>query len=205
MKNETPRPRGRPRAFDRDEVLDRAITTFWARGYSGASVDDLTGSMGINRPSLYATFGSKHDLFLEVIDRYASTFGRLPFSALKNNWDPREVVAAFLEASIRNATSKGRPRGCLIASVATTGAEKDTQVREKVSRIFADTERAITDYFRAARDDGRLSGEHNPQALARMVISITHSIATRARAGASRKQLSVLADDFVAVLFPTTN
>ena len=205
MKNETPRPRGRPRAFDRDEVLDRAITTFWARGYSGASVDNLTDSMGINRSSLYATFGSKHDLFLEVIDRYASTFGRLPFSAFKSNLDARSAVAAFLEVSIRCATSKGKPRGCLIANVATFEAEKDTQVREKVSGMFADTDRAISDYFRAAEDEGRLSHEHDPQALARMVVSVTHSIATRARAGASRKELSVLADDFLAVLFPTTN
>ena len=204
MKNETPRPRGRPRAFDRDDVLDRAVTTFWARGYSGASVDDLTDSMGINRPSLYATFGSKHVLFLEVIDRYASTFGRLPFSAFKSDLNAKSAVAAFLEVSIRCATSKGKPKGCLIANVAIFEAEKDTQVRERVSGMFADTERAITDYFRAARDDGRLSGEHDPQALARMVISITHSIATRARAGASREQLTVLADDFMAVLFPTT-
>jgi len=205
MKNQIPRPRGRPRTFDRDEVLDRAIITFWACGYSGASVDNLTDSMGINRPSLYATFGSKHGLFMEVIDRYASTFGRLPFSALKSNQDVRKVVAAFFEASIRCATSKGKPRGCLIASVATIEAENDTQVREKLSGMFADTDRAISDYFRAAQDDGRLSDEHDPQALARMVISITHSIATRARVGASRKQLSVLVNDFMAVLFPTTN
>ena len=139
MKNETPRPRGRPRAFDRDDVLDRAVTTFWARGYSGASVDDLTGSMGINRPSLYAAFGNKHDLFLEVIDRYASTFGRLPFSAFKSDLDVGNAVAAFLEVSIRCATSKGKPKGCLIANVAIFEAEKDTQVREKVSGEFHKT------------------------------------------------------------------
>ena len=205
MKNNNPRPRGRPRTFDRDKVLDRAILTFWARGYSGASVDNLTDSMGISRPSLYATFGSKHDLFMEVIDRYASTFGRLPSRAFKHNLDARKVVADFFEICIRCATSKGKPRGCLIASVATIEAEKDTQVREKVSGMFADTDRAITDYFRAAQDDGLLSDEHDPQALARMVISITHSIATRARVGASRKQLSVLVNDFMKVLFPTTN
>jgi len=205
MKIKSSRPPGRPRKFDRDKVLDRAVTTFWAKGYSRASLQDLTESMGINRPSLYATFGSKHDLFMEVIDRYASTFGRLPFSALKSNQDVRKVVAAFFEASIRCATSKGKPRGCLIANVATFEAEKDTQVREKVSGMFADTDRAISDYFRAAEDEGRLSHEHDPQALARMVISITHSIATRARVGASRKQLSVLVNDFMAVLFPTTN
>ena len=205
MKSEKPRPRGRPRAFDRDEVLDRAIITFWACGYSGASMDNLTDSMGINRPSLYAAFGSKHGLFMEVIDRYASTFGRLPLSALKNDLDARNVVAAFFEVCIRCATSKGKPRGCLIASVATIEATKDTQVKEKLSRIFAETDRGMTDYFRAAQDDGRLSDDHDPQALARMVISITHSIATRARAGASRKQLSVMTNDFMAVLFPTTN
>lgn len=204
MKNEKPRPRGRPRAFDRDDVLDRAVTTFWARGYRGASVDDLTGSMGINRPSLYAAFGNKHDLFLEVIDRYASTFGRLPFSAFKSDLDTRSAVAAFLEVSIGCATSKGKPKGCLVANVAIFEAEEDTQVREKVSGMLAETEQAISDYFRAARDDGRMSGDHDPQALARMVISITHSIATRARAGTSREQLTVLADDFMALLFPAT-
>ena len=205
MKNENPRPRGRPRAFDRDDVLDRAIITFWACGYSGASVDNLTDSMGINRPSLYATFGSKHDLFMDVIDRYASTLGRLPFGAFKSNKDARKVVAEFFEICIRCVTSRGKPRGCLIASVAAIEAEKDTQVRKKVFEMFADTDRAIADYFRVAQDDGRLSDEHDPRALARMVISISHSLATRARAGASRKQLSVLANDFMAVLFPTTN
>lgn len=205
MKNQNPRPRGRPRTFDRDEVLDRAIITFWACGYSGASVDNLTEAMRINRPSLYATFGSKHDLFLEVIDRYASTFGCLPSRALKRNLDARKVVAEFFKVCIRCATSKGKPRGCLIANVATIEAERNTKVRKKVSKMFADTDRAIADYFQAAQDDGRLSDEHDPQALARTVISITHSIAIRARAGASRKQLSVLANDFMAVLFPTTN
>ena len=76
------------------------------------------------------------------------------------------------------------------------------QVQEKLSGIFAETDRVITDYFRAAQEVGRLPGGHEPQALARMVIAVTHSIATRARAGGSRKQLSVMVDDFMALLFP---
>ena len=115
MKSEKPRPRGRPRAFDRDEVLDRAIITFWACGYSGASIDNLTDSMGINRPSLYATFGSKHDLFMEVVDRYASTFGRLPISALKSNLDARKAVAAFFEVCVRRDNIK-KPLGIGLAA-----------------------------------------------------------------------------------------
>ena len=77
-KKKSSRPPGRPQEFDRDKILDRAVTTFWAKGYKDASLDDLTESMGINRPSLYATFGSKHDLFMEVIDRYSVTLGCRP-------------------------------------------------------------------------------------------------------------------------------
>lgn len=202
MKINNPKSRGRPRSFERDDVLDRAIISFWAHGYNGASIDTLTESMGINRPSLYGTFGSKHGLFMEVIDRYAVTLGCVPFRAFQGEAGVREAVAEFFALTIRCATTKGKPRGCLIASVATIEAEKDGQVREKLSDIFAETDRAITDYFRAAQEDGRLPGGHEPQALARMVIAVTHSIATRARAGASRKQLSVMVDDFMALLFP---
>ena len=182
--------------------LTERLSSFWAQGYNGASIDTLTESMGINRPSLYGTFGSKHDLFLEAIDRYAVTLGCLPFRAFQVQAGVREAVAEFFALSIRCATSKGKPKGCLIASVATIEAEKDGQVQEKLSGIFAETDRVITDYFRAAQEVGRLPGGHEPQALARMVIAVTHSIATRARAGGSRKQLSVMVDDFMALLFP---
>ncbi len=203
MKIKSSRPPGRPRKFDRDKVLDRAVTTFWAKGYSRASLQDLTESMGINRPSLYATFGSKHDLFLEVIDRYSLTLGCQPFKALQGEPDIKKAVAAFFEASIRAATLKDRPRGCLIVSVAVEVAEKDEQVRTKLSGIFAEIDRGIADHFLVAQDKGQLSQETDPQALARMVISVTHSIAARARVGASRGELSRLSKDFMAVLFPS--
>lgn len=204
MKQENQKPRGRPRRFDRDDVLDRAINSFWANGYSGASIGQLTENMGINRPSLYATFGSKHGLFLEVIDRYAATLGGLPFSAFQDDIDARQAVANFFALSIRCATTEGRPSGCLIASVATIEAEKDEQIRDKLTAMFAHAESAIAGYFTAAQDAGRLDNGLQPQALARMVTSVTHSIATRARAGASREQLSLMVDDFMAALFPDT-
>ncbi len=205
MKNKSSRPRGRPRTFDRDEVLDRAVTIFWAKGYSRASVDDLTEAMGINRPSLYAAFGSKHALFMEVIDRYSVKFGSQPVKALFGEPDIKKSVAAFLEASIGCVTSKDGPKGCLIASVATEEAEKDAQVRNKLSRIFAETDSVIADHFRLAQDRGQLSQGSDPQALARMTVSMTHSFATRARVGASRAELFNLAKEFMAVLFPAPN
>ena len=205
MKKKSSRPPGRPREFDRDHVLDRAVTTFWAKGYNGASLNDLTESMGINRPSLYAAFGSKHGLFMEVIDRYTATLGCQPVKTFDGGLDIQQAVAAFFEATIRAATLRGKPRGCLIVSVAVQYAEKDQQIGKKLSGMFAEMDRLIADHFLAAQDKGQLSQEADPQALARMVISVTHSIAARARVGASRRELSRLAKDFMGVLFPAPN
>lgn len=202
MKNKPSRPRGRPRTFDRDEVLDHAITTFLAKGYRGASLDDLTKSMGINRPSLYATFGNKQRLFMEAIDRYAETLGSEPMKALYREQDIENAIAVFFETKIRYFTLRGKPRGCLISNIATEAAENDGQVRDKLTGMFAENERLIADRLRIAQDQGQLSKNSDPHALARMIVSIALSIATRARVGDSRKELSRTVGDFMAVLFP---
>ncbi|MCZ6863787.1 MAG: TetR/AcrR family transcriptional regulator [Alphaproteobacteria bacterium] len=202
MKNKSSRPRGRPRTFDRDEVLDHAITTFLAKGYRGASLDDLTKSMGINRPSLYATFGNKQRLFMEAIDRYAETFGSEPMKALYGEEDIENAIAAFFETKIRYFTLRGKPRGCLISNIATEAAENDGQVRDKLTGMFAENEKIIADRLRVAQDLGQLPKYSDPLAFARMIVSIALSIATRARVGDSREELSRTVGDFMAVLFP---
>jgi AcrR family transcriptional regulator len=194
-------PRGRPRSFDRDEVLDAAVLVFWEKGYDGASVEDLTQAMGINRPSLYATFGNKRDLFMQAIDRYAATHGSRAFSAFRLEPDDRKAVERFFEASIECATADGKPRGCLINTVATEAAETDAELQDKLSRMFARTDAAIARRLTASHDGGELT-IHDPEGLARMAHSVTHSIMTRARAGASSDELAQIADSFMAVLFP---
>ncbi|MGI9556610.1 MAG: TetR/AcrR family transcriptional regulator [Solirubrobacterales bacterium] len=197
------RPRGRPRSFDRDEVLDAAVLVFWEKGYRGASVDDLTEAMGIKRPSLYAAFGSKRDLFFAAIDRYAATHGRRSFDPLRLDPDTREGVERFFEAHIRCATEKDMPRGCLIACVATDEAENGAALRKKLSHMFSRTDAAIASRFRASQEDGSFPAEHDPGELARMVHSVSHSIRVRARAGAKRHELDEIAASFMAVLFPS--
>jgi AcrR family transcriptional regulator len=199
------RPRGRPRSFDRDEVLDAAVMVFWEKGYEGASIGDLTEAMGIQRPSLYATFGNKRDLFIAAIDRYAATHGRGSFDPLRNDPDTRSAVATFFDTNIRRATERGKPRGCLIACVATETAETDAALRKKLSGMYTRADASIADRFRANQEEGSFPAQHDPDALARMVHSVIHSIRVRARAGASRKELTAIADDFMTVLFPAPN
>ena len=202
MKKKSARSRGRPRSFDRDAALDRAIIIFWAKGYNGASVDDLTESMGISRPSLYATYGNKHDLFMAAIDRYAETLGCEPVEAFFGEPHITDAVAAFLDMVIRCTTAEDAPKGCLILSVATVRAQEDAQVRDKLSVMFSEFDRLITDGFLAARDQGQLPQDANPQAFASMVISISHSFAARARVGASPEDLSGMAKSSLDVLLP---
>ena len=195
------RPRGRPRSFDQDEVLDAAVLVFWEKGYDGASIEDLTKAMGINRPSLYSTFGSKRELFIQAIDRYAATHGNRAFSAFRLEPDNRKAVERFFEASIECATEDGKPRGCLINTIATEAAETDVELRDKLSKMFSKTDTAIAKRLKADQD-GEPSGIHDPEGLARMAHSVTHSIMTRARAGASRKELAEIAKSFMTVFFP---
>lgn len=194
--------RGRPRSFDQDTALDSAILVFWDKGYEGASIQELTKAMGINPPSLYSAFGSKRELFHAAVDRYALTFGRRPFDAFCLEPDIRSAVASMFDTSIRCTTEADKPRGCLVASVATVEAQNDNKLRDKLALMFTGTDEAIADRFRQDQEAKKTAFIGDPQALASMVASVTHSIATRARSGATRADLKVLADNFIAVLFP---
>ena len=200
--NQSPPPtRGRPRSFDRETALDAAVLVFWEKGYDGTTLTDLTSAMGINRPSLYATYGNKRGLFILAIDRYAATHGSRAFSALRLETDNRTAVQRFFEASIDCALASGTPRGCLINTVATDAAGSDPELRDKLSHMFKRTDTAIAKRMaeNATRDMQR---GHDAKMLASMAHSVTHSIMTRARTGATREELTELADAFTSIMFP---
>lgn len=202
MKTTSPRPRGRPRTFDRNEALDRAVDTFWAKGYTSTSLDDLTAAMGINRPSLYGSFGNKHDLFMRSIDRYAETIGHLPLQAFLDEPDIRRAVEAYFRATIRCVTSRDHPRGCLIMNVAGERAANDATVRTCMDAAYRERVDAVSNRLREAREAGDMPPDTDPDDLARMIAAVMHSLAARARAGAGRKELSQLAKNFLDLLIP---
>src|SRR3990170_350601 len=104
---------GRPRAFDPDAVLDRALEVFWRQGYEGTALSDLTAAMGINRPSLYAAFGNKEELYRKVLDRYAH--GPTAYLAESiNRTTAREVAEHWLQGVIRLLTATDSPGTCLV-------------------------------------------------------------------------------------------
>jgi TetR/AcrR family transcriptional repressor of nem operon len=187
-----PRPPGRPRSFDPDVVLDAAIATFLARGYDGASLDDLTAAMGIARPSLYAAFGDKQRLFLAAIERAVATTGAGQLAAFDAAPDLAGAVRAYLARIIADTGGAAAP-GCLVASVAGDMAACDAAVRARLQTLFAEAETRLAARFRAA-------GRADPLAAARLLLAIAHGIILRARAGADRRTLTGMAHAAEALL-----
>lgn len=190
MKQKSNNPGGRPKSFEREVVLDAAVQVFWEHGYEGASLDLLTKSMRINKPSLYSTFGNKHALFLAAIDRYVATKGAKQSAALRNEPNLKTAVLDYYREIINTVTSDEGPSGCLMASVAAEVAERDPMVRDKIASSLQLSEAYIDD--RLQRDTG---------ATGRMIVSAGLSFAQRARLGAPKEELQALAHDYVEHFF----
>ena len=201
MKKESTRPRGRPLSFDREQVLDAAVLVFWDKGYEGASLDDLTHAMGINRPSLYSKFGNKHDLFMSAIDRYIETITSTQLVPLMDASDIRQAISGYLRQVIECVASKDWPAGCLVVCVATEVSERDEIVRSKVSGLLEWAEELIANRIAEISPGEALVRVKDPKKLSRIVAVIAQGLASRARAGAAKDELLELVDDFLDVLF----
>ncbi|WP_280308641.1 TetR/AcrR family transcriptional regulator [Nocardia abscessus] len=180
-------PGGRPRSFDIDSALDRALEVFWRYGYEGAALSDLTAAMGVNRPSLYAAFGSKAELFDRALERYVDGPGHYVAEALELP-SARAVAAAFLRGAIELTTGHDSP-GCLsVRSVQACGPEAEHSRKSAVA-IHLAGEAALRRRLEQARADGDLPEDSKPADLARYLMTISDGIAVQAAAGAKPSHL----------------
>ena len=177
---------GRPRAFDPDMALDRAMHVFWAKGYEGASLSNLTRAMRINRPSLYAAFGNKEQLFEKILDRYmngpVAWFGKalaLPKA--------RNVVEQIFLATARMAEDPRAPAGCLLVQGAL--ASGNASARNEVAARRATAEVALRRRLQQAKREGDLPKNADPAELAHYVMTVVRGMAVQAAGGATCDQL----------------
>jgi len=187
MKSKTaPTQRGRPRAFDPDAALERAMHVFWAKGYEGATLSDLTRAMRINRPSLYAAFGNKQQLFRKVLDRYmdgpVAYFGKA-LAAPK----ARDVVEEIFLGTARMADDPRIPAGCLMVQGAL--ACGDASVRNEVVARRAASEAMLRRRLQRAKREGDLPKNADPAELACYVMTVVRGMAVQSASGASPDQL----------------
>ena len=193
MKSETAAAqRGRPRAFDPDAALDHAMHVFWAKGYEGASLSDLTRAMRINRPSLYAAFGNKEQLFRKVLDRYAS--GPLAyFAKALTAAKARDVIEKILLGAANMASDPRLPAGCLLVQGALACGDSAGRVQKETATRRAASEVALRRRLQRAKREGDLSPRSDPTELARYVMTVLQGMAVQGANGAKRDQLRQVA------------
>jgi AcrR family transcriptional regulator len=186
-------PRGRPREFDTEKALDRALAVFWRKGYEGASLPELTRAMGINRPSLYAAFGDKEELFRRALDRYDEGPAGYVREAL-NEPTARAVAERLLRGTVDLLTDPRSPRGCLFVQGALACGKAAEPVRQELVARRLAGEAALRRRFQRARAEGDLPAGTDPADLARYLAALIYGMAVQAAGGAKRADLRRVAE-----------
>ncbi|GLY37554.1 TetR family transcriptional regulator [Amycolatopsis sp. NBRC 101858] len=186
-------PIGRPRGFDADAALERAMVVFWEQGYEGASLTELTGAMGITKTSMYAAFGNKEDLFRKALERYEEGPAAYVARALQQP-TAREVATAFLAGAVGASTRPGCPSGCLGVQGSLAAGEAGRTARDTLADWRDKGRLHLQDRFRQAVDEGDLPPEADPGLLARYLMTVANGIAVQAAGGAGRDELQQVAD-----------
>lgn len=183
---------GRPRAFDVETALEKALEVFWRKGYDGASLADLTEAMGINKPSLYAAFGNKEQLFLKAIDLYESRPCSFFLPALEKP-TAYQVAEHMLHGAAMNMADQNHPQGCVVVQGALSCSEAAATVKEALMNRRLDGEQKLCARFERAKQEGDLPATVDPKTLARYLETVIQGMAIQANNGATSEQLREVA------------
>jgi TetR/AcrR family transcriptional repressor of nem operon len=187
----------RQKEFDREAALDRAMGAFWTKGYAATSVDDLVVGMGIQRGSLYATFGDKQSLFLAALDRYQQVVTRELLEALEAPGSALEAIRRFFRLRVERSLDRRRPPGCLVTNSAVElSRRRDHPAAARVGGSLARLEAVFLRSLERARAQGELGAARDLRGLARFLTSSAQGLSVMAKVFPER----VVLEDVVKVV-----
>jgi AcrR family transcriptional regulator len=190
--------RGRPRTFDRDKALRQAMEVFWERGYDGTSLEDLLKAMGgLAPPSFYAAFGSKEDLFVEVVELY-KRLNSGPVAVLEGGATARESIEGMLKAAVEQFDQPGVGRGCLLVLGAPTRTRTNSAAHDKLLRLRQMPAEMLRKRLKRAIAEGELPATTPTEQIATFYATVAHGLAIQARDGVSTKMLIATVDAAMA-------
>lgn len=185
-----PRKRGRPRTFEPEIALGRALEAFRDTGFAATSLDDLSAAMGINRPSLYSAFGDKRELFLKAYARYRREVRERFARAFAPDLTLRQSLEGVLGTALALYTEGANgPQGCFTVMTAGSEAMVDAEIRETVQRALGNTDWALTAVFERAIGRGELPADTDVALAVQIVSTAIVTLAVRARARFPRGEL----------------
>ena len=196
-----PKRRGRPRAYQPEIALGKALDLFRKDGFAATSLDDLSAATGMNRPSLYGAFGDKRGLYLKSYARYRADARTAMIDIFRDELPIRErldrIYAVALDIYL---SGDAGPRGCFTVITAASEAISDPEIRAMVLEGFSELDKAFAACFRLAKENGELPASADPQVLAQLASATIHTIAIRARARVPRKELEAIVNGAIDVM-----
>jgi TetR/AcrR family transcriptional repressor of nem operon len=190
----------RTKEFDPDAALDAALDLFWERGYEATSIQDLVDHLGIGRGSLYATFGSKHELYLKALDRYLRSRDPNPIELLNRPGPALPAVRALVRSYVEEAARDRRRRGCMIVNAAMERVPADALVTQRVQASWRELERALAAALTRAREQGELAADKDPAAIARFLLVVLQGLRVVGKAGPDPARLRDAAELALSIL-----
>ena len=171
------------------------MRVFWKKGFEGASLPDLTKAMGINRPSMYAAFGNKAELFKKAMDRYTGPEGPgTYFAEALAKPTARAVTEALFYGAVEVLSKPGNPKGCLVVQGALACGDGAECARKDLVARRLEADARLRERFERAKKEGDLSRDSSAADLARFVTTLVHGMAVATTSGATREELRRVAD-----------
>src|SRR6202161_3374547 len=196
-----PKRRGRPRAYQPEIALGKALDLFRKDGFAATSLDDLSAATGMNRPSLYSAFGDKRELYIKSYQRYRADARAAMIDIFRDPLPIRKRLARIYAAALDIYLSgEAGPRGCFTVMTAASEAVADPDIRQLVLEGFFGLDRPCAPSFRLAKKNGELPESADPQVLAQLASATIHTIAIRARAQVPRKELEGIVKGAIDVM-----
>jgi TetR/AcrR family transcriptional repressor of nem operon len=190
---------GRPKEFDREAALEKAMELFWLRGYEATGLRELLDHMGIGRQSLYDTFGDKHGLFIAAVKNYDQSVTEGIVAQLRASGSPLQNVRKTL-VEIADAVTDGKCRGCLLTNTLVEVAPHDSEVAAAAKSVLSRIENGFLSTLRQAVKKGELPKDANVRALARYFTSTVQGLVVMGKASVSRAAVKDIVNVALSVL-----
>jgi TetR/AcrR family transcriptional repressor of nem operon len=191
----------RPREFNAEDALEKAMQLFWAKGYEATSLADLTSAMGLSKSSLYDTFGCKHELFLSAMDRYNETVAVTHIAGLIDGAkDRRAGIAAVFCCLLDDMLGAGEKRGCFVNNSAVELAPHDAAVAARAAAGLAHVEEAFYRAVRQGQEAGDIARHRDARALARYLAASLNGLIVLAKTSPERAALEEVVGIVLAAL-----
>jgi AcrR family transcriptional regulator len=196
-----PKRRGRPRAYQPEIALGKALDLFRRDGFAATSLDELSAATGMNRPSLYGAFGDKRELYIKSYQRYREDARAAMIDIFRDEAPLRQRLQRIYAVALDIYLSgESGPRGCFTVMTAASEAVSDPEIRAMVLEGFVELDKAFAACFRLAKQKGELPDSADATVLAHLASATVHTIAIRARAQVPRGQLEAIVNGAIDVM-----